>query len=149
MATFATNSDVERRIEGGAATLATLTGSDPYDGAAVDRAREGASGKIRSKLMVKYALPADLSPYAGVAEFLRELELDLVEGELWGRVREELPERVKDKVKAALSLLGDIAKGSAVLPTPAQPPGAETSGAYAQTTGSERVFSRETMREVF
>jgi phage gp36-like protein len=149
LATFATNADVEKRIEGGTATLAMLTGSDPYDTSVVDRARDGAAGKIRAKVGVKFVIPADLSPYAGVAEFLRELELDLVEGELWGRVRETVPERVKEKVKATMSLLDAIAKGEAVLPTAAELPSATAGAGTATVTGSERVFTRDAMDGMF
>lgn len=146
---FSINTDIEVRVEGGAETLVVLTGSDPYDSTVLDRARDQASGLIRAKVGVKYNLPTDLTPYGDVAAFLRELELDLVEEALWGRVRETVPERVKAKAKAARELLDAIAAGTAVLPAGTELPPSADAGTLAAVVGSERVFTRDTMDGVF
>jgi len=143
---FATVADVEQRIEGGTDALAVLTGVTPYDADVVTAAIEGASGTIVAWVGRRYALPADTSAYPTLAAFLRELSLDLVEISLWGRVREQMPQRVKDKADAARQLLAAIAAGEAALPGG---DALEASGGSAQVTGSERVFTRQKMDGMF
>jgi len=147
--TYSTNSDVERRIRGGATALATLTETTPYDAIVVDRCRDQAAGYIKAKLGVRYQISAETrAADAVLAAWLREVELDLVEYSLWSSVGLEIPPRVQTKRDQSVDLLDEIASGKAVPPAASELPGTN-SGLQAEVSGPQRQFTRDSLDGVF
>jgi hypothetical protein len=149
MTTFSTNTELVTRISGGTATLESLTDATPYDAAKVDAARQKAYGMIVGWIAARGTIPADTSAYPGLTALLREFELDLVEFELWGGVREDIPARVKERRKQTWDFLVAVSKGDAQLAGLGDLPAPEMGGTQGQVVGPERVMTRESLGGVF
>jgi len=149
VATFATNSDVEQRFSGGTDTLAALTQTTPYDATQITRARQRAHGWLVGKISVRYSLPADLSGHTDLVNFLRESELDLIEEEAWSWAKKEIPEAVKNKAAQTRKFFEDVAARKAELPASSALATTSLVTNDAETTGPDRVFTREDMGGIF
>jgi len=144
---YITNADIEQRL--GSDTYVQLT-DDDGDGTAdigvVNEARNGAEGEVDSYLARRYQLPIDLTIHADIAGVLASFALDLVEYRLRLR-RPPVPKDAVDRHARAIEWLKRVADGTIDLPSAVGLAANTARGPVAETTGSERVLSRDELSE--
>ena len=144
---YITNADIEQRL--GNDTYVQLT-DDDGDGTAdvgvVNEARNGAEGEVDSYLARRYRLPIDLTAHADIADVLASFALDLVEYRLRSR-RPPVPKDVVDRHSRALEWLERVAVGTIDLPSATCLAANTARGPVAETTGSDRVLSRDELSD--
>jgi len=142
---YITAADIEERL--GSAAYVQLTddaGTGSADPDKVEEARAGAEGEADSYFAVRYATPVDLSAHPELAAVLKSFVLDLAEYRLHAR-RPPMPADVVRRRGEAIAWLGRVAAGAVQLPSTVTP---ATSPARAvAVTGTERMFTRETLRD--
>lgn len=111
------------------------------DQVVIDQAIADAGELVDGFLRGRYTVPLD--PVPGL---LKTVATDITVWRIYSRrVRLTLPEAIDARYKNALKLLDQIQAGKISLGT-GTPDTAVTSTAGAEYSGSERVFTRETMR---
>jgi phage gp36-like protein len=128
-----------------AQTLIDLTDdadAGAVDEEVVDRAIADADAEIDSYLVGRYAVPVD-----PVLPMVRLLSLNLSVEILYGRRPDlDLPEAAKTAAKNARALLARIAAKDAHLPGVAEADNSGSVSAGAVFSGSERMFTRESLK---
>ncbi len=144
---YITNADIEERL--GADTYVQLA-DDDGDGIAdvgvVDEARLGAEGEIDSYLARRYQVPIDVATFPELGGLLASVTLDLVENRLRAR-RPPVPEATVAKWEATITWLTRVAGGEIALPSAGALPPNAARGIVAETSGSDRLLSREEMSD--
>ncbi len=144
---YVSNTEIQQRV--GAAAYVQLTDDDGdgvADVAVVDEARLGAEGEVNSYLARRFAVPIDLTVHAELADLLKSITLDLIEQRLRQR-RPPLPEGTTSRYRDAIQWLTGVASGSIELPSAAPVATQVLRGPIAQTTGDERLLSREELSD--
>ena len=144
---YITNSDIESRL--GSATYVQLTdddGNGQADVAVVDEARLGSEGEVNGYLARRYQVPIDLTTYPELTELLATVTLDLVERRLRQR-RPPVPEAAVRKAEQTIQWLEGVAAGTLELPSAAPLPANPAHGIIAESSGSDRLLSREEMED--
>ena len=143
---YITNDDVELRL--GTARYTQLTddaGTGSPDTNVADEARQGAMGEVDSYLARRYRVPIDLVAHPETASVLMSVSLDLVEYRLHSR-RRDVPGAVIKKRDTALVWLTRVADGIASLPTITPIDANPGLGLRAESTGDERLLSRDELQ---
>jgi phage gp36-like protein len=144
---YITNVDIQERL--GADAYVQLTDDDGDNQAnvgVVDAARLAAEGEVDIYLARRYAVPIDLTDHPEVACLLSAVALDLVEYRLRSRRPPTPPEALIKRVNA-VEWLARVAEGSVDLPALTSPTATSLRGTVAETSGSDRVVSREEMSD--
>ena len=143
---YVTNSDIELRL--GQAVYVQLTdddGNGTADAAVVDEARLAAEGEVNSYLARRFAVPVDVTTHADLAAVLKSVTLDAVEY----RLRVRRPPVSSDGTRRylqAIEWLEGVAQGIISLPAQSELAPNPAQGPSAQTTGEERLPSRDELR---
>ena len=144
---YVTNADIEERL--GTDTYVQLT-DDDGDGSAdvgvVDEARLGAEGEVDSYLAHRYLVPINVATFTELAGLLATVTLDLIEHRLRSR-RPPVPDAEVRKWEATITWLGRVAKGEIELPSAGALPPNAARGIVAESSGSDRILSREEMSD--
>lgn len=144
---YLTNADIEERL--GTDAYVQLT-DDDGDGIAdvgvVDEARLGAEGEVDSYLAHRYQVPIDVAAFSELSGLLASVTLDLVEHRLRAR-RPPVPDATVRKWEATITWLTRVAGGEIELPSLGALPPNAARGIVAETSGSDRVLSREEMSD--
>lgn len=144
---YITNADIEQRL--GSDTYVQLA-DDDGDGTAdvgvVNEARIGAEGEVDSYLARRFQLPIDLAAHADIAGVLASFALDLVEYRLRLR-RPPVPKDAVDRHARAIEWLKRVADGTIDLPSAAGLAANTARGPVAETTGNQRVLSRDELSD--
>ncbi len=144
---YVSNTEIQQRL--GAAAYVQLTDDDGdglADVAVVDEARLGAEGEVNSYLARRFAVPIDLTVHADLADLLKSITLDLIEQRLRQR-RPPVPEATTVRYRDAKGWLQAIAEAKIELPSATPVAGHALRGPTAQTTGDDRVLSRDELSE--
>lgn len=145
--TYVTASDIEERLGGTAYVQLTdddATGSADLD--KIEEARRGAEGEADSFLATRYAVPVDLTLHPDLAAVLKSFVLDLVAYRLHGR-RPPVPQDVVRRQSEAVAWLARVANGEVQLPSALAPRTNAALAPVAAVTGTERMFSRDALRD--
>ena len=144
---YITNADIEQRL--GSDTYVQLA-DDDGDGTAdvgvVNEARTGAEGEVDSYLARRFQLPIDLAAHADIAGVLASFALDLVEYRLRLR-RPPVPKDAVNRHSRAIEWLKRVADGTIDLPSATGLAANTARGPVAETTGNERVLSRDELSD--
>lgn len=146
MSTYCTNADVEERMP--AELLAKLTDHTPYESADLDAVRAQAHSEVNSYLAARYAVPVDTTAHPELAGVLAAAELDLVEYLLWKRKGQMVPPRIDRQYDRRVAWLVRISSGQAELPAQGPLEASASSGLVAESSGSQRVFTREQLDDL-
>lgn len=139
--------EIERRL--GAVAYVQLTddaGSGVADLDRVHEARAAAEGEFDSYAAARFAVPLDLAGRPELAGVVKGVVLDLAAYRLHLR-RPPVPADVSRRYEQAVTWLRRLAAGQAHLPSAAAMSPNATRGEVARTTGPQREFSRETLRD--
>ena len=138
---YATATDLNQRItQSELIRLTDETDSGLVNAATVSAALEAAGNEIDSYLAGRYTLPL-----AGAQPLLSGLAVDIAIWNLYSRDDSGVPENRKDRYQAAVATLGKLSTGKQTLGV------AETTATASEAavfTGPERLFSRDTMKDL-
>ena len=144
---YVNNTEIQQRV--GAPAYVQLTdddGDNVPDVAVVDEARLASEGTVNSYLARRYAVPIDLAVHADLAPLLKSITLDLVEQRLRQR-RPPVPAGTTARYQEALQWLQAVADATVELPAATTVPSRTVRGPIAQTTGDDRMLSREELAD--
>lgn len=137
---YATEADLVTRFGAQEITAnADRDGDAEIDAAVIEAALSTADNEIDAALGRRY-----LTPVSPVPPILVDIACDLARARLF---TSEVPEIVRDNVKAARAQLKRIADGELQLDAPT--PAAQTSGSAGEVLfeGRDRMFSRDSLKE--
>lgn len=144
---YIANADIEQWLGSDAyVQLTDDNGDGMADVGVVDEARNGAEGEVDSYLAHRYQLPIDLSAHPDIAGVLASFALDLVEYRLRSR-RPPVPKDAVDRHARAIEWLNRLADGTLELPSATGLATSTARGPVAETTGNQRVLSREELSD--
>ncbi len=136
--TYATRQDlIDRFGEEELAYQTDADGSGSLDAAAIDRALADADTLINGYLARLYALPLASTP-----DLIKSIACDIARYRLY---KKEAPQLVRDNYQDALKRLEAIQRGAVALDLAGTV--APTRGDTVQLDGSDRVLSRDTLRD--
>lgn len=136
---YAVQQDITDRYgEAFLTTLADRNGDGIVDAAAVSKALADASTEIDSYLAARYPLPLAVVP-----EVLTRLAVDIAVYRLGYAPGAGADESKRERYEDAVALLRDLSKGTASLGIESPAPSV---GGVVTVAGSERLFTRDTMK---
>jgi len=144
---YVSNTEIQQRLGSAAyVQLADDDGDGVADVVVVDEARLGAEGEVNSYLARRFTVPIDLTVHTDLTDILKTVTLDLIEQRLRQR-RPPVPEATTVRYRDAMRWLQGVADAKIELPS-ATPVAAQTlRGPLAQTTGDDRLLSREELSD--
>lgn len=144
---YVSNTEIQQRL--GNAAYVQLTDDDgdgAPDAVVVDEARLAGEGTVNSYLARRFQVPIDLAVHPDLAPLLKSITLDLVEQRLRER-RPPVPDGTIARHRDAVRWLQAVADARIELPSAAPLARRTVDGPIAQSTGDERLLSREELAD--